>query len=533
MPRVNILTKNPGLGALAASGPSITIIEQLIAAQVFASGRQVALAIGAVVNDLGRPAEPLQLENRVADLSGTFGGWAQWLTDGQASGQAGHTSGYEGNLYARCKGTDFPVFVLVIPDLALKDLTITNAAAVNLPITFTRSDASNGAITIPAGTRVSDGANFIVATLEDVTFTTAETGDKAVRVRSAVNSGVTPTAMNTLDTFVQNGLTTCPEDSNVTVKTASASASPPDTMDATELEERYKHAIDRILNNVQGRAAEILFTDQDGYGVADYLAAHCVSASGRGFNRICVLSPPKGTSTSDARSATTPGEGVARTTLDRTRAVYVHPGVQRRFTDDAENLGDSKVATLPGAVLAACKIASVQPWENPGEPGGNVFTNYGVVGEEDLGGSPDLVTHFQSGIMQLDSSVDTQGVTFEYYDGIMAYIPSGSVVPQTIDDRRMTDYLEKGFVRAVRPWHKKLATPRNRAFTAAAMEAFLARELSAQDEDNAHIAAFSPIEPVWNGDLQIASFPAEVTLLGSQRTILIPFTVGTGVVTTG
>ena len=422
--------------------------------------------------------------------------------------------------------------VLSTPDFALKDLSITDSAAVDLPLTFTRASAANGNITIPAGTRIKPAAGtFTVATLEDVTFELNETGDKAVRVRAASDTSVAPVAMNTLDTFVANGLTTAVEDSNITVKTASASSSPPDAVDNTEAIERYKYCIDRLINNVVGRSATVVVTDRDEADIADHLASHCVSASQRGYTRICVTSPPKGTSSTDARG--TGANGVGRATLDRSRVVYTHPGVQRRFTDDADNLGPDKLATLPGAVLAACRIAASSPWENPGQAGGNVFSNYGVVGEEDLGGSPDLIVHFQSGIMQLDSVVDETGVSFEYFDGIMALIPSGSVKPQTIDDRRMADYLERGFVRAVRPWHKALATARNRTFTAAAIEAFLTRELSPQDPDNAHIAAFSPVEPIWDGALQVATFPVEVQLLGSQRVILIPFTVGTGVTTTG
>lgn len=532
MPRVQILTKNPGLQALAAKGPAITIIESLIQAQTFSSGRVVVLVVGAVVNDQGLVNVPTQLENRASDLSAKFGGWAAWLGDGLAAGEAGHTSGYEGNLYARVKGADFPVFVLLIPDMALRDKTITDSTGVNLTITLTRSDAANGAVAIPAGTRIKPAAgSWTVATLEDVAYDTDETGDKAVRVRSASDTGVTPVAMNTLDTFVENGLLTCPEDANITVKTASASSSPPDTPDNTEIVERYKAAIDRALVNTPGRAADIVVTDRDESDIGDYVAAHCSSAATRGFNRIAVLSPPKGTSATDARGNT--GDGVGRSTLDRERVVQVHPGVQRKFSDDADNLAADLVATLPGAVLAAARIADCEPWENPGAPGSKVFSRYGVVGEEDLGGSPDLVTHFQAGLLQLDSSVDTQGVTYEYYDGIMAYIPSGSTRPQTIDARRMTDYLEKGFVRAVRPWHKALALERNRNFTAAAMEALLAAELSENDPSARHIRAFSTIVPVWDADLEVAIFPVTVQFLGSQRQIVIPFTAGTGVIAAG
>jgi len=532
MPIVNILTENPGLDALVANGPSITIIEQLIQAQVFSRGRTVVCAVGSVINDQGASNVPTLLEARAQDLVGTYGGWAPWLGDGLAAGEAGHTSGYEGNLYARLKGGDVPVLILSTPDMALKDLSITNAAAVDQLITLTRAVATNGNVTIPAGTRIKPAVGtFVVATLEDVTYGLTETGDKAVRVRAASDAGVSPVAMNTLDTFVSNGLTTAPGDANITIDTASASASPPDAVDNAEAIERYKHAIDRLLNNVVGRSATVVVTDRDEPDIADHMASHCVDAAQRGYTRICVVSPPKGTSSTDARG--TGVDGVGRGGLDRTRVVYAHPGVERRFTDDADNLGETRLATLPGAMLATCRIAASQPWQNPGEAGGNIFSNYGVVGDEDLGGAPDLITHFQSGILQLDSVVDESGVSFEYFDGIMALIPSGSVKPQTIDDRRMTDYLERGFVRAVRPWHKRLASQRNRNFTAAAIEAFLARELSAQDPDNAHIAAFSPIEPVWNGALQVASFPVEVQLLGSQRVILIPFTVGTGVITSG
>lgn len=441
-------SSDPGDAVLTGSGPSINTVETGTQSPRPTPKVEIVGIVGAVVNDRGVPNDVQVLEGGFDDIFSLYGGFKPWLGDGLASGQAGPASGYVGNLAAVAWKLTSPVGVrIMIPDLACKDATI--ASGTDLLVSFTRSDASNGEITIPAGTRLSDGSSYIIATLEDLFYSESETGSKTVRFRQVSDTSVSPVALNTVTTIVDTL-----GDANITVNTADTTV--PDLIDAAELILRYQAAFDAINNDTEGQAIREISCDRTEAGILDALSAHAVASTSVGFRRRAFVSPPIGTTAANARSGH--DDSVDRAGLSQSRAIYLHPHWTRPFPLDADNLvGPKYKATFATSAIVDCVRYSLEiPEQNPAthHP---VLKIWGATGLESIsGGSPDLGTHWRANISQRAFERSTSGVTQPtYHDALMA---DGVTVPT----RRMRDLVADLLVMAGRPHQKKVANVTHR-----------------------------------------------------------------------
>ena len=502
MPVVNVYASDPGDDVLLGGGPAINVIEVATQSAKRARGRGVLGLVGAVVNDRGAPGVAVVLEDGIEDIFNKYGNFKAWLGDGLGAGEAGATSGYEGNLAAHCWKLSAPAVHLVPVDLAIKTATI--ATGTDLLVSFTRAAATYGEVTIPAGTRISDGAGYILATLEDVYYGAAVTGALTVRARQVSDSSVSPVALNTVTTIVDTIA-----DSAITCNTAAVTV--PDLIDAAEMELRYEAALDAINDNLPGQMINWLACDRQEATLLDAVSAHCATSTSEGFWRRAVVSPPVGTAAADARTGG--ADSADRAGLTQASVAYCHPAWTRSFPLDSDNLtAPLYTATFPSAITTAARIVQEKPEQNPGT-GHQSLKTWGATGLEALsGGQPSKATHWGSNIMQPIFERGSDGtMSASYHDGIMA---NGT----KIADRRMRDYLQEGLVIQVKPHHKKVATKANRDAAAKGAFGWLRYLQSPDDPSRARIGAFS-VTSIWDAANNHLRLKCVIALLGNLDTI--------------
>lgn len=519
MPLVNFFTSDPGLEIRTAT-TAINLIEKLAAAIRFAAGAGSVGYVAAVVNDRGVPNIPRQMSSP-REFETLYGGFRSWLGDGLDSGtlagdnyaDRGAASGYNGNGYALAKGLDAPIVVLQPPDLAIKDVSISPGPATDLLVKFTRAVATYGAYQLPAGTRITDGdvsTPYVLATLEDVFWNTTETGDREVRVRQVSPSTTAPVALNLVDTFVD-----APADVAVTIATTDVTE--PDGMDATEVALRYEQALTKMLDNAPGRIAELIVSDRTESAIGDAVGNHCVAASSQGLFRLGVVAPPLGTTAEDAR--TDAAVGVIRTTLQRDYVSYCHPGWQRQFQTDSDNLNaeDSYAVTMASHVAWAYLTAQRRPEENPARPH-PILTAYKAIGIESLAlGQPDQAAHEQAGITQplIDQEYLTGRLAATYHASPMA---NGTTKFAT---RRMAFFLYRNWIALAAPYHKAFASSSNQNGLLSAIDAFHQRLLAA-----GRIADATPTQGDWDPETSEFTVTAAVDEVGNLDVITLRPTFG-------
>lgn len=309
--------------------------------------------------------------------------------------------------------------------------------------------------TIPAGTRIrTANSGFVVRTLEDVTWTRGDFAEKTVRVAKV--SG-TEAALNTVSTIVLSSTRDAYADgtyADSTLVVTTTATTVADAVDAAELVLRYGRAFDAILDTVEGQDVNaVVVCDRSEAAIGDLLASHCVTASSRGYWRIGVVDAPVGTSAATAEGSS--GVGVGRSTLTQSAVAYVHQGVRRPFYEDADNLSaaDSYLATVPGAMAFAGRVANTPPWENPARPH-PVLKSYGMAGLEAL--SPPVVPqdHQAVGIVVPEFVRQGTAMVASFRDGIMAD-------RSKVADVRLRHYLADGLLGVLAGSHKEPATQAN------------------------------------------------------------------------
>jgi hypothetical protein len=495
MPLVDFYASDPGLEILVAN-TKINLIEKLALGVRFAQGRGTVGYVAAVVDDRGVPTVPYQMSS-TREFETLLGGFLPWMGDAVPAGvegtlaeghfeDRGANSGYLGNGLALDKGLDAPIVVLQVPDLALKDDSIGAATpGVDVPVLLTRAAATYGRFTLPAGTRISDGAvgtPYVVATLEKVTWDEDETGDKSVRVRQVSPQSTVAVPINTVDTFVDD-----PLDDEVTVATTAVTE--PELMTTAEITLRYEDALTHLLDNAPGRLVELVVADRTEAGIGDAVAQHCLDASAQGFFRLCGVAPPLGTTATDAKGTT--GDGVGRTTLQRAYASYCHPGWRRQFRTDSDHLNAAEEwqANMPSHAAWIFLAAQRRPEENPARPH-PILKSYKITGVEPLAaGQPDLRAHETAGITQpvLDFDYSTQAPAATYNASPMA---DGVVKFAT---RRMAFWLYRQIIALSAPYHKAFASETNRNSLLSAIDALLERLKKA-----GRIADYTPTQGDWD-----------------------------------
>jgi len=510
MPETIIYPSDPGNDVLISKGSVINIVRSGNRSPRFAVGLDVLGLIGCVVNDKGAPEVAVSLGNGVADLINAYGGFNSYLGDGAAAGHNGnllalaygidvprmvlhpvdlaikdatiatgvdlevsftrsdaangekqiraghritnHASALAGTGTAAAVGDlitagaahglevgDTVIFSVLTGGSGLSLATVYYVVSVPLSTTLTVS-ATPGGAAVDIGTDYTamtwSSPSYVLATLEDIHWTAAETGAKTVRCRQVTG---TPCALDVVDAFLDAS-----PDANITVNTAVTTV--PDDVDAAEVLARYQSAINTLNATMAGRAVTVLCCDRTETAIQDAVAQHCYAVMAEGVIRVCVIAPPVGTTAAAAQGNS--GAGIGRTTLQRSRAIYVHPGRRRR---DAGLTGATSDATVAAHIVAAACVATTAPEENPAANGNPNLISYAITGAEALASAPVGEDQFNANIMFATFDSDSGGVIPSHRDGVMA---DGN----PINDTRMWDYLARGISVRGAPHHKRLAT---------------------------------------------------------------------------
>lgn len=384
------------------------------------------------------------------------------------------------------------------------------------PTTLTLSASAGGATSafttdITAGSLVRAAGGYVLATLEDVTWAKDVGTETTVRVRQV--SG-TPRALSTVTTFIAatNGLPTSP------VRVTTSATTVPDAVDAAELALRYSAAMDRVNTNAIGRSVSAITTDRNEAAIADALATHCTDSAAVGIYRTCVVAPPVGTSVANAEASS--GDGVARSSLDGERVVYVHPGWKRRFLLDAANLtAPDYLATFPGQAVMAARMCVTVPEENPARPEA-CFARYGCAELELALTRTERETHFDANICTAIFEPLDGRQTGSYRDGVMA---DGAKIAR----RRLTDMVAASLVEIATGYHKSLATPANRESLGDAASNYLDGlvQPAGKAAGEGRIAAYA-VSVGWDAPNSHCTLSVAVRELGNMDVITIRLDVG-------
>jgi len=130
MPDTYVYSTDPGKEVRVSKGAVINVIQSSERSPDFSVGAAVLGVVGSPANDRGVPNVPVVLSG-VNDIFQRWGGFKAHVGDG-------YTEGYNGNVAAMLYRLLARDVVFQPVDMALKDLTITNVAAVDLEVTVAR-----------------------------------------------------------------------------------------------------------------------------------------------------------------------------------------------------------------------------------------------------------------------------------------------------------------------------------------------------------------------------------------------------------
>lgn len=460
----------------------VIIVEKDAPSSVAGVG-QTVIVVGEAVNDHGAPEVPRRLQAK-GELTTYYGGFKDWI------GSA--LDGFNGNLYAKLYPTRFADLVVIPVDMEAGE------------VTFSGSPTED--VTIPAGTRVSDGGTSIWATLEDLVFTaTGYALSGTVRVRHV--SGATSQLAAAVSTIVDS---TVPDLSGFTVTNALA-------VTAADADTQYLAAIDAALDETSAAVdGTIIFSCRSSLAVIAKLKQHVIDASAAGRGRICVVSPVPGTTTTVAKSSAGLGAGVSRSD----RCVYAFPSVQWLLPEYSTT---DYVTTTFDAFFASV-IASVPPQESPGQ----VSSYLSAI----VGGEAGIVygrTFYQemkaAGIVSFN--VDRQGNKCGY-SAVTTSLTAGK---EPIEQRRFSDYLQDSIAGYLASYKDKPLSEANMDGARFAIEEFLGGLVrSGALEADSYLVDVDSVNTPTNLALGIFYILVKVRRTPSAKYIVLLTQIGTSVV---
>lgn len=399
-----------------------------------------------------------------------------------------------------------------------------------LATTITAGEHSGGSI--PAGTRVSDGATTWVTmqtlTIASGTATSPNVGPHVVKVRPATDDGTAGgAAVLTVVTVLDQ-----PSFSDLSVTNALA-LSP--ALTENQLDVAYEAAFDRTVDlaNVV-REVSFSISARRSDAVVRKGRANAIDASAGGlYGRKFITGAPLGYSRAQAIA------DVANYRSER--LFYTYPGWKVRIPEiayrgSAGGLGfsDSGVITVRADAPLATIDCQLPPEENPGQQTGLIENFFGV---EDVIESGKLVTlgidsyvAFKAAGICAPRRDATSGSV--YQSGVTSDITAGK---KTQARRKMADYIQDTLAARLVPFSKRLATPARRDSIRAVIEQFLGELQSINQPETARIDSYLVDETSGQTPELTARgifvFIVKVRTLSSLDAIVLQTEIGEGVVT--
>jgi hypothetical protein len=209
--------------------------------------------------------------------------------------------------------------------------------------------------------------------------------------------------------------------------------------------------------------------------------------------------------------------------LERLYTSYCHPGWQRQFQEDASNLSaeDNYAVTVPSHMAWAFLASQRKPEENPARPHA-VLRSAKIIGLEALGaGQPDLEAHEQAGITQpiLEQAYGGVSQDATYHASPMA--TGGGAGATYFATRRMAFHLYRNYIALSLPYHKALATLKNRNGLLSSVDAFHERYI-----DQERIADAAPTQGDWQPTVRQFTITTAANEIGNMDVITWKVTFG-------
>jgi hypothetical protein len=324
-------------------------------------------------------------------------------------------------------------------------------------------------------------------TMQDVDILAASAGPYTVKVRPAVDDGLTAGA-------VAGTVTTLFDAPDVGAFTVINMMPLGSALTEAAIDSAYQAALDTTLDlNTVSKEVNVIFAARQSNAVRRALKANALNASESGlYGRMAVIRPPLGVTRATSESTTVePGVGAYR---DQ-RVVYCYPGastlvpaVATRGLSGGKGFNVSGILDVGADGFMASILSQLPPEENPGQE-----------------------TPFATAVISVESSPNAQGFTIVDYtnfrshgiaalriDNGVAFFQSGvtSVDPlvhsnlRNIARRRMADYIQDSLANNLKAFGKKLNTARRRAAIVGEIRSWMNGLLSKPNPDSARIADY-------------------------------------------
>lgn len=346
----------------------------------------------------------------------------------------------------------------------------------NAALGFTASSSATAAlastVTIPAGTRCSDGgaAATRLVTMQTKTLAAGSVASINLKVRPAVDDG-TYAGLGSAD--MVDTLEDKPGDVEWSITNNEAIG---DALTAAELDSLYLAAIDATLgitNDATKKANGILSARQSNT-IRARLRQNAIDASANGhFGRRAFLCPPNGTSATTVIGSAAPGVGATRAE----EVAYTAGGIRCFYQEliDGGHSTDGVAVRHPDALLAA-RWGSLTPGYNPGQLPEEPALRYSpstFLGLESVAQAWDLSTYTafkRAGVC--GAFFDAQnGITFE--QGVTSVDPSADPSRVDISRKTLADFIGDSCASFLLPQAKRQGTVNRRERQRQAIEGFL------------------------------------------------------------
>lgn len=328
------------------------------------------------------------------------------------------------------------------------------------------------AVTVPAGTRCSDGgaASTRLVTMQTKTAAAGSTVSINIKVRPAVDDG-TYAGLGLAD--MVDTLEDKPGDVEWSITNNEAIG---DALTASELDSLYLAAIDATLgvsNDVTRRLNGILSARQSN-AIRARLRQNALDASANGhYGRRAFLCPPNGTSAATAIGSAAPGIGAYRAE----EVGYAAGGIRCFLQEliDGGHSTDGIVVRHPDALLAA-RWGSLTPGYNPGQLPEEAILRYSpsvFLGLETAAQGWDLSTYKAFKVAGVCAAFfDAQnGITFE--QGVTAVDPASDPSRVDISRKTLADFIGDSCAQFLKVQAKRQGTTQRREMQRQAIEGFL------------------------------------------------------------
>lgn len=405
----------------------------------------------------------------------------------------------------------------------------TSNAAMGFVATASATAATPSAITIPAGTRASDGGveALRVVTMQTTTVAAGSTGTTLLKVRPAVDDGtfVGVPVVNDVDTLEDS-----PSDLEWAVGNPSALTA---ALTASQLDSAYLTAIaaTKGVGNDTTRTISVLTSARQSNAIRSAVQQNAIDCTANGHNaREGLVCPPNG-STAQTIVGSTPAGVQPYRAEDAAFPAGGVTWVSQEMIDGGFSV-DGTIIRHPDMLLAS-RISCLPPGFNPGQLPEDPLYRFSpsvFTGLEPVAKSWDLPTYAafkQAGVCAAFFDKE-MGITFE--EGITSVSPSAEPARTSLARRLLAGFIGDTLSGFARPRAKRQATESRREALEDAITGFLDTLIEENAGDAAVVKEYLVTRQTQGLPAGVVIYLVAVTPIGSDDVIVFNLKVGANAV---